>query len=110
MRNNRFKNELEPPAYNIIIPVLSFILIFALFYLAITQLAGNSQIRQLQTLENAVHKDILHCFASEGEYPESIEYLEENYALTYDHDRFSIEYTPGASNTLPEVRISVKQQ
>ena len=90
------------------VPVISFAVIFGVFYLAISRLADNTGIQQRQTLENAVNRDILHCFASEGEYPESIEYLEENYALTYDHDKFEIEYIVSGDNKLPSVKVLVK--
>ncbi len=93
---------------NIKIPIISFVIIFGAFYLAITRLADSAGLQQLQALENAVRKDVLHCFASEGEYPESIEYLEKNYALSYDHDRFEVYYVRGDGNVLPEIKVLAK--
>ena len=44
----------------------------------------------------------------EGSYPESLEYLKEHYGITYDEDRFFVDYKIVGTNILPDVTIIEK--
>lgn len=62
--------------------------------------------------QTALHQAILdaavQCCAIEGTYPASVAYLEENYGLVIDHDRYIVQYEVFASNILPEIQIIQK--
>jgi len=105
MKSNRFRAENPKPVWGSALPVITFILIFGFFFYAITRLSENATEQQIASLETAVTRDILHCFASEGEYPESIKYIEDNYALSYDHTKYEIQYLPGGDGNLPTVKV-----
>lgn len=45
------------------------------------------------------------CCAIEGAYPLSLEYLEQNYGLTINHDDFVITYQAYANNIAPNVVV-----
>ena len=47
----------------------------------------------------------MHCYAIEGSYPESLQYLKDNYGLTYDEEKYFIDYQVLGSNILPDVTI-----
>ena len=47
----------------------------------------------------------VHCYAIEGSYPESLQYLKDNYGLTYDEEKYFIDYQVLGSNILPDVTI-----
>ena len=50
-------------------------------------------------------RGITHCYAIEGTYPDSLEYLIENYGLIYDEGHYYIDYQPLGSNLMPDVTI-----
>ena len=66
--------------------------------------------RQKESLENAITRSITHCYAVEGSYPASLDYLKENYGLTYDEDLFFVDYQTIGSNILPDVTIIEKEE
>lgn len=105
MSRNRIKKQKHKIAFSLIFPLVTFIVIFSMFYYGITQVSLASDREMLKGLETTIHRDIIHCYATEGMYPPSIEYLENNYGLAYDHSKFQINYTPIAANLLPEVEI-----
>ena len=47
----------------------------------------------------------LSCYALEGAYPSSVQYLEDNYGLTYDKDKYAIGYVAIGSNIMPDMQI-----
>lgn len=56
-------------------------------------------------LENAVEKGITGCYALEGRYPPSIEYLEKSYGLIYDRETFYVDYRPIGANIRPDFYV-----
>ena len=53
----------------------------------------------------AVLQAAVQCYAVEGSYPASLDYLEENYGLLVNHDRFIVTYEAFASNLMPQVNV-----
>ena len=47
----------------------------------------------------------LTCYAVEGAYPESLDYLTRHYGLRYDEDAYFVQYEAFASNQLPDIRV-----
>lgn len=61
-----------------------------------------------QALKNAVLRSAVQCYAVEGYYPESIDWLTEHYGLRIDHERYIVVYEAYASNLPPEVTVLQK--
>lgn len=83
-------------------------LVLILFLLGITSISQTTLDKQQESLENAINRNIIHCYAVEGFYPPSLQYMEENYGLTYDKDLFFVDYRPIGANIRPDVTILVK--
>lgn len=49
------------------------------------------------------------CFAVEGVYPESLDYLIENYGLRINTADYYVVYEAFADNLPPEIRVAVKE-
>ena len=87
------------------ISVLIFTAICVLFFLATDSAGRNSIARQQESLENAIARDIVQCYAIEGRYPPSLSYMEEHYGLIYDKKTFFVDYQPIASNLYPDYTV-----
>lgn len=85
-------------------------LLIVAFYLMISSVDKSTTAHQQESLENAINRNILHCYAVEGFYPPSLKYMEEHYGLSYDHDLFKVDYQPIASNIRPDVTILVMSE
>lgn len=88
----------------LIIPML-----IVLFWIILSTVDESTIARQKDSLESALNKDIIHCYAVEGFYPPSLSYIEEHYGLTYNHDIFFIDYQPIGSNIRPDVTVLVTE-
>ncbi|MDD2969279.1 MAG: hypothetical protein PHT89_05705 [Lachnospiraceae bacterium] len=95
------KNQLK----RINLPVLGFILLLIVFLYGVSSVSATTTAKQLESLENAVYKSIVQCYAIEGMYPPNLIYLEEHYGLVYDEKSYFIDYQPIASNLMPDVTI-----
>ena len=105
----RFQYWKAPHTYRkIVLSVCAFTLVTGVFYQGIESLSSSTQKRQKESLENALIRNITYCYAVEGSYPESLDYLKEHYGLTYDEDRFFVDYQVIGANILPDITIVEK--
>ena len=67
---------------------------------------GSLQKREENRLvSDAVRKALLTCYAVEGTYPPDVNYLRDNYQLSYDADRYIVSFDSFASNHVPDVFV-----
>ena len=92
-------------AESTIISALLFIAILVLFLVGVSRASKGSTDEQLKVLEEAIDRGVTQCYVTEGRYPESFEYLAENYGIIYDEDMFRVDYTIFGSNMRPEIHI-----
>lgn len=85
--------------------VLIFVLIFAVFLLSLSSMSESTARRQRESLEKALDRSVAYCYAIEGSYPESLSYIKANYGLSYDEERFFVDYVYQGGNMLPDITI-----
>ncbi len=90
--------------------VIFFLVIICLFLYGISAVSNSPVNDEKEILTNAINKDIVHCYAIEGMYPPSLSYIEKNYGLTYDRDKYLIDYEAIGSNIMPAVMIIERNQ
>lgn len=83
----------------LVIPAAVIILV-----LAVSDVSRTSYEESLTIAENSIRRAVITCYAQEGRYPESIEYLKENYGL-YISDDYEVHYDIFASNIMPEIIV-----
>ncbi len=88
-----------------LLSALLFLLIFVVFLFGVSKASESSVTEQKQSLSDAIDRAVIQCYATEGRYPESFEYLRENYGIIYDDDQFRVDYVIYGSNMRPEVTI-----
>ena len=72
---------------------------------AVQQIGASSESMEERLVLDAVRSAALTCYAVEGAYPSDVEYLRENYGLSYDAERYAVDYDAFASNLMPEIRV-----
>lgn len=88
--------------------VLLFIFVIFLIVFAVRDIGANTDSEGLVITERAVKRAVITCYSQEGSYPESIEYLKENYGL-HISDEYDVFYSMFATNIMPDIRITRKQ-
>lgn len=81
-----------------------------IFYSGVSAFGKDTDQKQKESLETAVRQGIIHCYATEGHYPESLRYLTENYGILYDSEKYFIDYQILGANILPDVTIIDKPE
>lgn len=82
------------------------ILIFLVFFFqGIRTVDQTTSAEQAKSLEQAIRRSVAQCYAVEGTYPPSLDYLKEHYGIFYDTELFYVDYTAIGSNIMPDITI-----
>ncbi len=87
------------------LPIVIFIVTLALLFYGVSSISNTAANEEKGNLERALQKDIVHCYAVEGIYPPTLVYLEDHYGLTYDKEKFLIDYQVIGANLMPNVTV-----
>ena len=82
-----------------------FLLFFLLFLSGISKVSSETNEKQTENLRLAITRGIAHYYSIEGHYPESLEYLQKHYGISYNPDEYFIDYQVLGKNIYPELTI-----
>lgn len=101
---NRFEKTHFPTTkiFTRVIPIAFIIFLLVLFINGINSVSATTESKQMESLKTAMERSIAQCYAVEGSYPADVAYLTNHYGLTYDNNKFIVQYTYIGSNIYPE--------
>lgn len=104
---NRFaKTKKEHPLLKqFALPVLLFAAILLLFFGGLRSVSSATESEQLASIRQAVTRAAIQCYSIEGIYPPDLAYLEQNYGLQIDKQRYIVDYRCFASNIMPDITV-----
>lgn len=103
---NLHNRKLKPGMLKeLVLPLLLFALAAGIFAYGVRYVGSLNRSQSLNLLKQTVTRTTVQCYAIEGLYPPDVEYLEENYNLTYDHDKYFVFYDSFASNVMPVIEV-----
>ena len=92
-------------AMGLALTVGAFLLVCAILWTQLGGIDAQNARMQAQSLEAAVRRAAVLCYAVEGRYPQSVAELKAGYGLTYDEERFIVTLNGFASNLLPTISV-----
>lgn len=88
-----------------VLSLAAMLALVAVFAVGVLNFSGRTGAREEDTLKKAVTRASVQCYAIEGRYPPSVEYLEENYAVQINRKKYNVFYDGFASNVMPQITI-----
>ena len=88
-----------------VIPILLFAAMLAWVIISLINTSRSAGRQEMAAVKSTLENGITMCYAIEGAYPPSLEYLSENYGITYDTSKFIVRYDRFADNIRPTVRV-----
>lgn len=87
------------------LPMLVFAAVLLLFVGGLRSVTAATESEQLKSARQAVTRAAIQCYAVEGVYPPDLAYLEQNYGLRVDRQRYIVDYRCFASNIMPDITV-----
>lgn len=79
------------------------------FFTALANLDGGRGEEGRQQLETSLRRAAVACYAAEGIYPPTLEYLTEHYGVQIDAERYDVFYEVFADNLMPDITVLEKR-
>ncbi|NLF26281.1 MAG: hypothetical protein GX592_00165 [Clostridiales bacterium] len=93
-----------------IIALCAMALLVAALYFAVNFNARRVTEEERKLLEDAINRAVITCYVVEGRYPATLGYLEENYGIRVDSERYVVFYDSFADNILPSIRVVEREK
>lgn len=91
-------------------PAVTLILALILILILIAGAMNFERLNMEQNREltlSSIKKATVQCYANEGRYPSSLEYLEEKYDVSVDHEKFYVLYDSFGENMMPNINVYI---
>ncbi len=86
--------------------LLVLVAVVVIFFLrSVTNLENGQAAEDKRQLEETLRRAVVACYAVEGAYPPTIEYLLDNYGITYNQEKYVIKYEYYGSNLIPDITV-----
>ena len=82
-----------------------FAVLVAIAFAIVGGLDQTGENEETLLVRNAVKRAAVSCYATEGFSPGELDYLCNNYGLSYDSSRYAVFYDSFASNLMPSIRV-----
>ena len=102
-----YQDRISHKQRNILLIVLCA-LVLACGYFAFSGSGKDLDEETVTAIRDAIRRSALQCYAVEGIYPPTLEYLEENYGLQVNTRDYYIRYDIFASNIAPQITVTGK--
>ena len=97
IRFHRFLHHILPSVFATVLCIL--------FYAGIVYTQTDSLENEQVTLTQALEGGAIRTYALTGQYPQSLDEILTDYHITYDTEKFVVEYIPNGSNLLPTFSV-----
>jgi len=91
-----------------ILAVLLVLLLGVGFFTALNNLNGEQGEEGRQQLEDALRRAAVACYAAEGIYPPTLDYLTRHYGVQIEENRYTVFYEIFADNLMPDITVLEK--
>ena len=108
---NRFKQDVNRQLNigMIGLVIFPFFLSAGMAITGIINISDQAEVQQMEQLREVINRDMVNCYALEGRYPQSLDYMKEHYGLTYNEKKFFVDYEIIGANLMPEIRVTAKR-
>ena len=101
MRKSRTDNSVKM----YIVSAVLFALIIVWFLVSVGNADEAAREKQCSSVEDEIMNGAVLCYSIEGEYPPSLSYLEENYGITVNSDKYIVGYDYFGANIRPTITV-----
>ena len=88
-----------------VLSVAVFAVIIGVFLFYIGSISDRSGSESKKVTEQAIRRALVRCYAIEGVYPSSVDYLEKNSGVLIDHSRYEVNFQTVGANVIPAVQL-----
>ena len=87
------------------ISIAVFVLIIVVAVTAIGQMGRRVDVEQVSRLQEVLRRAAISCYAVEGRFPPSLDYLVSHYGVVIDYSKFIVNFDVVSRNAMPIIEV-----
>jgi len=104
MNINRYRASLTRKLLSFVLLISIFALVLYFVLTGLHQASSASDAEGIRIAEESIRRAVINCYASEGIYPPTLEYIESHYGIHID-EKYFVFYEIFAENIMPEITV-----
>ena len=104
-RKNIYRKGALDILRSLVVPVLFSVVVMAMIVYGLRQTEISSRAEGLRILDDSIRRAVAKCYAIEGSYPGTVQYIEDNYGVHVDRTKYVVHYDIFASNIMPDIMV-----
>lgn len=105
MNKTKWKNKSISSLLANFLRVVIFAVAAILILISLTNIEKSSSQEGKLILQESLRRAAVSCYAIEGSYPSSLDYLADNYGVIIDEKKYEVHYEVFASNIMPVITV-----
>lgn len=82
--------------------------VFGFLLFGISRTGREAAEKEKNNLQSSLEQSVITCYALEGAYPVSLDYLQEHYGIRWNEKRYLVNFEPVGSNLPPDITVIEK--
>ena len=108
MRKSIFRKSAGDVLRSALVPIIFTAVVMGMIVFGLSQTEASSKSEGLRILEDSLRRAVVIGYAVEGQYPESVAYIEDHYGIVIDRSKYIVHYSIFASNLMPDITVIEK--
>ena len=92
-----------------VVTLVFFAVLLAFVLTGVRQASAAQDAEAKRILEDSLYRAAVSCYAIEGRYPDTLDYLTENYGVVIDNAKYAVFYDIFASNLMPDITVLTRE-
>ena len=91
-------------------PLVIFGAAFAFTVISLSNSQSASEEYKQSEIKESIRRAAALCYAAEGAYPESLDYLRDNYGIRTEFGNYTVHYSYAGGNIPPDIIVAPKMK
>lgn len=104
-----FKKKIWPILKTAVLPIV-IVGVIVFFFTAVSNFDEGRGAEGRDQLETSIRRACAACYATEGIYPPTLDYLVDHYGILIDENTYSVFYEVFSENLMPDITVIEIQQ
>ena len=109
MKKCNYKVQIKTLLIGLISTIVLFVMMLFLVLTGLIRTEKTIENEGARAVSESIRRAAVSCYALEGSYPESYDYLKKQYNLKINDKLYEVQYTVFASNIMPEITVIRRQ-
>ena len=92
----------------VFLAAMALLAVLLWFFTSLNNLSSSQGEEGRQQLETSLRRAAVACYAAEGIYPPTLDYLTEHYGVQIESERYVVFYEIFADNLMPDITVLEK--